>query len=91
MARTGAAVELQPLDRLEDKVRQLVGLVDSLRAEKLKAVEDANRLQQEVAALKARLSDATTASAEAATLRQEREAIRTRVVQMIATIDKLDL
>jgi FtsZ-binding cell division protein ZapB len=91
MARTGATVDLQPIDRLEDKVRQFVGLVDTLRAERMKAQDDAARLQQEVNALKARLSDAAGASAEITTLREEREAIRTRVVQMIATIDKLDL
>ena len=83
--------DVQPIDRLEDKVRQLVGLIDTLRTEKMKAVDEAARLQQEVASLKARLADAAGASAEISTLRDEREAIRTRVVQMIATIDKLDL
>jgi regulator of replication initiation timing len=91
MARTGATADLQPIDRLEDKVRLLVGLVDTLRAEKLKAIDEAARLQPEVAALRARLSDAAGASAEMTTLREERDAIRTRVVQMIATIDKLNL
>ena len=91
MARTGATADLQPIDRLEDKVKQLVGLVDTLRAERMRAQDDAARLQQEVNALKARLSDAAGASAEITTLREERDAIRTRVVQMIATIDKLDL
>jgi regulator of replication initiation timing len=91
MARTGATADLQPIDRLEDKVKQLVGLVDALRGEKMKAVDEAARLQEEVASLKARLSDAAGASAEISTLREERDAIRTRVVQMIATIDKLDI
>jgi uncharacterized coiled-coil DUF342 family protein len=91
MARAGATADLQPIDRLEDKVRQLVALVDALREERTRAQDDAARLQQEVAALKARLTDAAGATAEVATLREERDAIRTRVVQMIATIDKLDL
>ena len=91
MARTGTGTDVQPIDRLEDKVKQLVGLVDSLRAEKLKVVEHAERLQHEIADLRARLSDASGASAEAMSLRQERDAIRTRVVQMIAAIDKLDI
>jgi regulator of replication initiation timing len=91
MVRTSAAADVQPIDRLEDKVKQLVGLIDSLRAEKIRAVDESTRLQQEVAALKARLSDAAGASAEMSTLREERDLIRTRVVQMIATIDKLNL
>jgi regulator of replication initiation timing len=91
MSRTGAAVDLQPIDRLEDKVKQLVTLIDTLRAEKARAVDDAARLQQEVAAMKARVADGATASAEVSTLREERELIRTRVAQMIATIDRLKL
>ena len=90
MART-ATVDVQPIDRLEEKVKLLVGLVDTLRADKARAIDEAARLQQEVSALKARLSDAAGASAEITTLREERDLIRTRVTQMISAIDKLDL
>ena len=48
MVRTGAAVDLQPIDRLEEKVRQLVGMIDTLRAERAKAVDEAARLQREL-------------------------------------------
>ena len=82
---------MQPIDRLEEKVKQLVGLIDALRAEKAKALDDASGYHQEVNALKARLADSAGASAEVSTLREEREAIRERVVQMITTIDKLNL
>ena len=91
MSRTGATVELQPIDRLEEKVKQLVTMIDTLRADRAKALDESARAQQEVAALKARLADSAGASAEASTLREERDLIRTRVVQMIATIDKLNL
>jgi uncharacterized coiled-coil DUF342 family protein len=91
MARTGTAVDLQPIDRLEDKVRQLVGLVDTLRAERAKAVDEASRLQRELDGARARLTEATGASAEISTLREERELVRNRVVQLIAQIDKLNL
>jgi regulator of replication initiation timing len=87
----GATVETQPIDRLEEKVRLMVGMIDSLRADKAKAVEDAARLQQEVATLKARLAEGATASAELAALREERDLIRGRVTQMITQIDKLNL
>jgi len=91
MSRTGSAVELQPIDRLEEKIKQLVGMIDTLRAERARALDESARAQQEVASLKARLADTAGASAEASTLREERELIRTRVAQMIATIDKLNL
>ena len=91
MARTAAAVDLQPIDRLEEKVRQLVGMIDSLRADRSQALDEVARLEREVDAARARLSEASGASAEVATLREERELIRNRVVQMIAQIDKLNL
>jgi regulator of replication initiation timing len=84
-------VELQPIDRLEEKIRQLVGMIDALRAERAKAVDEAAHLSRELDATRARLDDATTASAEASSLREERELIRNRVVQMIAEIDKLKI
>jgi uncharacterized coiled-coil DUF342 family protein len=91
MARTAAMVDQQPIDRLEDKIRQLVGLIDTLRAERAKAVDEAARLQRELEAARARLAEAAGATAEVSTLREERELIRNRVVQMIAQIDKLNL
>jgi len=86
-----AAVEVQPIDRLEEKVRQMVAMIDALRAEKARAGEESMRLQQEVAALKSRLADGATAVAEVSTLRDERDLIRDRVSQMISQIDKLNL
>jgi len=85
------AVEVQPIDRLEEKVKQMVSVIDSLRAEKSRALDDSARLQQEINALKARLSEGANAASEATTLREERELIRSRVAQMLTQIDKLNL
>jgi uncharacterized coiled-coil DUF342 family protein len=91
MSRTGATVDVQPIDRLEEKIRQLVSMIDTLRAERAKAVDEVTRLQRELENVQQRLGEATGASAELGTLREEREVIRNRVVQMIAQIDKLHL
>jgi len=91
MARTGTSVELQPIDRLEEKIRQLVSMVDTLREERAKAADHAARLERELDAARKQLEEATSMTAEASTLREERELIRNRVVQMIAQIDKLNL
>jgi regulator of replication initiation timing len=91
MARTSAAADLQPIDRLEDKIRQLVAMVDTLRAERTKAVDDATRLSRELEATRARLGESASVSAEVTTLREERDLIRARVSQMIAHIDHLNL
>ena len=90
MSRT-ATVDLQPIDRLEEKVRQLVSMIDSLRADRAKALDEVTRLERELESAKGRLTEASGASAEATTLREERELIRNRVAQMIAQIDKLNL
>jgi uncharacterized coiled-coil DUF342 family protein len=84
-------VDVQPIDRLEEKIRQLVSMIDTLRAERSKAVDEVTRLQRELESAQQRLGEATGASVELGTLREEREVIRNRVVQMIAQIDKLHL
>ena len=91
MARTAASVDLQPIDRLEEKLKQLVQLVERLRAENTRVADDNVRLMREVEALKARLSDADNAGAELTALREERDAVRARVTEMLAQIDSMAL
>ena len=85
------AVDLEPIDRLEEKVKLLVGLIDRLRGENAKASEENARLTRELDSARARLSDAETASGEVLTLREERELIRTRVGEMLQQIESLNL
>jgi hypothetical protein len=68
-----------------------VAMVDTLRAERAKAVDDAARLSRELEATRLRLGESAGVSAEVATLREERDLIRARVSQMIAHIDHLNL
>ena len=91
MPRTGTSTELLPIDRLEEKVRQLVDMIDSLRSERARAADEVERLQGELDSQRARLAEATTVSVELGTLREERDLIRDRVSQMISQIDKLNL
>ena len=91
MSRTAASVDLQPIDRLEEKVRALVGVIDALRADRAKAQDDVVRLERELEGARARLGEAASTSAELGALRDERDQIRARVAEMIAQIDKLNL
>lgn len=91
MSRTTTATEVQPIDRLEEKVRQLVGMIDSLRDERARATDEITRLSRELDATKARLAESASLSTELSTLRDERDLIRDRVAQMITQIDKLNL
>ena len=90
MSRT-ATVDVQPIDRLEEKVRQLVAMIDTLRGERARAMDEAARLQDELEAARARIAEGAAALAEVATLREERDLIRARVAQMISQIDKISL
>jgi regulator of replication initiation timing len=81
------SVDLEPIDRLEEKITRLVSIVAQLRSEQAKAREEQSRLAQENDMLRARLADADGASRELLTLRDEREAIRTRVSEMLQQLE----
>ena len=83
--------DLQPIDRLEEKVRQLVGLIDSLRADRTKALDQAARLERDLDAANTRIAELESSSTETAALKDERERIRLRVVEIISHIDQLNL
>ena len=91
MAKTALArsVDLEPIERLEDKVKLLVAMVTRLRAEHAKVMDDNARLTQEVDALRARVADADDISGELSTLRDERDIIRTRVAEMLQQLEGL--
>jgi regulator of replication initiation timing len=84
-------VDLEPIDRLEEKVKMLVGMIDRLRAENARSAEANATLAREMDALRARMADAETASAELAALREEREHIKSRVGDMLQQIESLNL
>ena len=91
MAKTGRTLDLEPIDRLEDKVKLLVGLVERLRDEQTRLADDNARLARELEAARGRLSDSEVATAEMAALRAERDEIRTRVTGMLEQLESLDL
>jgi regulator of replication initiation timing len=84
-------VDLEPIDRLEEKVKLLVGMIDRLRADQARAADENTRLTREIEALKGRLNVAEGASGELTTLREERDLIRSRVDEMLAQIESLNL
>jgi regulator of replication initiation timing len=88
VART---IDLEPIDRLEEKIKLLVGMVTRLRSDQARAADENVRLAQEIASLRARLSDSEGTSAEITALRDEREIIRTRVSDMLEQLEHLSL
>ena len=88
---TRSGIELEPIDRLEDKIKRLVAVVERLKAEQALAVDDNQRLSRELDAMRARLADGESLSSELASLKQERDVIRARVGEMLDQLDALNL
>jgi len=91
MAKQAAAraVDADPIDRLEEKIKLLVNIVTTLRSEQASAAEENARLMQERDALRARVADAQGVNAELDALRTERDVIRQRVAEMLSHLDTL--
>ncbi len=85
------SVDLEPIDRLEQKLKMLVGVIDRLRAENVKASDDNERLARELETLRSRVAEADGAGAELNALREERQLVRSRVTDMLQQIEGLNL
>ena len=94
MAKAAVAtqsVDLEAIDRLEQKLKMLVTVLDRTRAESARANDENARLRGELDAARARLTDAEGAGTELTVLRSEREQIRGRVDEMLRQIEALNL
>ena len=89
--KAAAPAALEPIDRLEEKIKLLVSVIGRLRGEQTRVVEENARLQRELEALRGRLTEAEGAANEVGTLRSERDQIRSRVTEMLQQLDSLNL
>lgn len=92
MAKTATrGVELEPIDRLEEKIRMLVAMVERMKTEQASAAEENERLARELEAVRGRLVASETLVSELSTLKEERDVIRTRVSEMLEQLEALSL
>lgn len=84
-------VELEPIDRLEEKIKRLVGMVDRMKAEQLRAAEENQRLNRELEAMRSRAATSESLVNELTSLKEERDVIRTRVTDMLEQLEALNL
>ena len=92
MAKTATrSIDLEPIDRLEEKVKLLVSLVERLKLESARAAEENQRLLHEMEVLRGRLASSESIVSELSTLREERDVIRTRVTDMLEQLEALSL
>jgi FtsZ-binding cell division protein ZapB len=89
--KTATRVDLEPIDRLEEKVKLLVALVDRLKSEQARATEENRQLHEEVQALRARTAHSDSMTTELSALKDERDVIRTRVTEMLEQLEALNL
>ena len=78
---TAQSVDVETIGRLAEKVNALVGLLDRTRAELAQTTEANDHLSKEVDRLRAQVAAADG----------EREQVRTRVSEMLAQLEGLDL
>jgi hypothetical protein len=104
-AAVASAIEFEAIDRLEQKLKQLVAVLDrtrtesaratdelaKTRAELARAKDDNGRLRVELDATRSRLAEGEGASAELMALKSEREQIRGRVDEMLKQLDAIAL
>jgi regulator of replication initiation timing len=92
MAKTAArSAEVDSLDRLEDKIKRLVAMVERMKNEQARTADENQRLKAEIDALKSRAATGDSLSSEIAALKDERDVIRTRVSDMLHQLEALNL
>ena len=88
---TARSVDLEPIDRLEEKIKLLVSMIARLKADQTRAAEENTRLSRELESARARIADTEAGLEEVAALRMERESIRGRVSDMLDQLEGLSL
>ncbi|MCX6551749.1 MAG: cell division protein ZapB [Acidobacteria bacterium] len=91
MAKTGRPVDLDALDRLEEKVKLLVALIGRLRSEQARLADEHLKVQRELEAARVRLQEIDGMTAEISALKEERDVIRTRVGSLLEQLEGLNL
>ena len=92
MAKTATrSVDLEPIDRLEEKLKTLVTMVERMRSDQARAAEENQRLSRELDALRARLASSDGLASELSALKDERDVIRGRVSEMLEQLEALNL
>ena len=84
-------VEFEPIDRLEEKLKRLVGMVERMQGEQARAAEENQRLGRELEAMRGRLAASDSVSSELSALKEERDVIRARVGEMLDQLEALNL
>lgn len=89
--RTTHGVDVESIERLAEKVRDLIGVLERTRGELSQVIENHTKLSLEAKQLRSELANAQSTNAEVSSLLAEREQIRTRVGQMLEQLDEISV
>lgn len=84
-----ARTDLDPIDRLEEKVKLLVSVVAQLRREHANALDENSRLMRDLDSMRARLAENEVTGSELTAMREERDLIRARVSEMLEQLEAI--
>ena len=84
-------VNIEPMERLADKVKGLIGVLERTRTELSQTIEYNLTLSREVEHVKAQLAMVERTGDEVAGLVAERDQIRTRVGELLEQLDGIAL
>ena len=85
------SVDFEPIDRLAEKVKGLISILERTREELARTVEENLHLSRELEHLKAELAGAETTGADLSSLLEEREQIRSRVSDMLEQLESISV
>ena len=91
MPKTGRGVELEGLDRLEEKIKLLVALIGRTRSEQARTADEHQRVLKELEAARTRIQEVEGTSAEISSLKEERDLIRARVSSLLEQLEGLNI
>jgi regulator of replication initiation timing len=83
------AIDVEPIDRLAEKVKGLISILERIRGELSQTVDENLRLSRDVEHLKSQLAKFETKGADLSSLLEEREQIRTRVSEMLEQLESI--
>ena len=91
MAKTATrSVDLEPIDRLEEKVKLLVGMVDRMKASRRARPKKTSACRASSSRCARGWRRATGSPTELTALKEERDVIRTRVGEMLEQLEALE-
>jgi regulator of replication initiation timing len=87
----GVESDFAPIDRLEEKLKALVSMVERMKSEQARAAEENQQLSRELDGMRTRLATSDSLATELSALKEERDVIRGRVTEMLEQLEALNL